>query len=404
MPQVLPLSLQGRRPGRIRPELGPLRRVLGRLGDPQLAVPSILIVGTNGKGSTAAMLEAVLEANGVVTGLTISPHLVSIEERIRIGGEAIDGERFHATLERLAPYDDLTFFETLTCAAFLAFAERGVDVAILEAGMGGSWDATRVAASDIAGITNVGSDHIAWLGEDPADRARDKGAPLRSATTAVIGPGFAPELLSALGAPHAAPASEVVELVPEGDGAVRVVWGESVFEVPVPLPGAHQIDNLHLALALARCAQTIGMVPLLDPESMVRGLAGVRWPGRLSEARIGGRTVLVDGAHNLEGAEALAAHLESRGERRNLLFSCLNDKPLAAMARVLEPAVDAVVVCRLDDERAMPLDRLADAFPGAARAQDPLAGLQLLADPVVAAGSLRLVGALLGAAEGGVES
>ena len=404
MPQVLPLSLQGRRPGRIRPELGPLRRVLGRLGDPQLAVPSILVVGTNGKGSTAAMLEALLEANGVATGLTISPHLVSVEERIRIGGEAIGRTRLEEYLERLAPHDDLTFFETLTSAAFLAFAEERVDVAILEAGMGGTWDATRVARSSVVGITNVGSDHAAWLGHEPADRARDKGAPLRSAAVAVIGPGLAPELLPALDAPNAVPASEMVELDPRNDGGVRVVWGESVFEIPVPLPGAHQIDNLHLALALARGAEASGMVPWLDPDSVARGLARVRWPGRLSEVCVGGRRILVDGAHNLEGAEALAEHLRRRSERRNLLFSCLDDKPLAAMARVLEPAVDAVVVCRLDDERAMPLDRLAGAFPGAVRAQDPLAGLQLLADPVVAAGSLRLVGALLEAAEGGVDS
>ena len=404
MPQVLPLSLQGRRPGRIRPELGPLRRVLGRLGDPQLAVPSILVVGTNGKGSTAAMLEALLEANGVATGLTISPHLVSVEERIRLGGEANGRTRLEEYLERLAPHDDLTFFETLTSAAFLAFAEERVDVAILEAGMGGTWDATRVARSSVVGITNVGSDHAAWLGNEPADRARDKGAPLRSAAVAVIGPGLAPELLPALDAPNAVPASEMVELDPRNDGGVRVVWGESVFEIPVPLPGAHQIDNLHLALALARGAEASGMVPWLDPDSVARGLARVRWPGRLSEVCVGGRRILVDGAHNLEGAEALAEHLRRRSERRNLLFSCLDDKPLAAMARVLEPAVDAVVVCRLDDERAMPLDRLAGAFPGAVRAQDPLAGLQLLADPVVAAGSLRLVGALLEAAEGGVDS
>lgn len=404
MPQVLPLSLQGRRPGRIRPELGPLRDVLAHLGDPQLVCPSILIVGTNGKGSTAAMLEAVLEANGVATGLTTSPHLVSVEERIRIGGEAIDHARLEGYLARLKPFDDLTFFETVTTAAFLAFAESRVEVAILEAGMGGSWDATRVAESEIAGITNVGSDHVAWLGAEAVDRARDKGEPLRAAAIAVTGPGLAPELVPALGAPSAVPASEMVELEPRDHGGIRVAWGESVFEIPVPLPGAHQIDNLHLALALARGAEIAGLVPRLEPDRISRGLDAVRWPGRLSEVRVGDRRILVDGAHNLEGAEALAAHLARRGRRRNLLFSCLEDKPLEAMARALEPVVDAVVVCQLDDDRAMPLDLLAAAFPNATRAPGPMAALQALADPVVAAGSLRLVGALLEAAEGGVGS
>ena len=402
MPQVLPLGLRGRQPGRIRPELGPIRNALARLGDPQSAQPSILIVGTNGKGSTAAMLESVLEANGVATGLTTSPHLISVEERIRIGGEAIDGARLEGYLTRLASDDDLTYFETITSAAFLAFAEAGVQVAIVEAGMGGSWDATRVAGSAIAGITNVGSDHAAWLGESVVERARDKGAPLREATVAVIGPGLAPELVPALGAPRAVPASELVELALRDDGDVRVAWGEAAIEVPVPLRGAHQIDNLHLALALARSAQTAGLILRLEPASVARGLAAVSWPGRLSKVCIHGRRILVDVAHNLEGAVALAAHLSRRGERRNLLFSCLDDKQVEAMARALVPVVDAIAVCQLDDERAMPLDRIAAAFPGAARASDPLAALRELADPVVAAGSFRLVGALVEAAEGGV--
>lgn len=402
MPQVLPLGLRGRQPGRIRPELGPFRRVLADLGDPQWAVPSILIVGTNGKGSTAAMLESVLRAHGVVAGLTTSPHLVSVEERIRIGGEAIDRACLEDHLTRLAAFDDLTFFEAITAAAFLEFADRDVDVAILEAGMGGSWDATRVAGSAVAGITNVGSDHAAWLGAEAVDRARDKGEPLREADCAVIGPGLAADLVPALGAPDAVPASELVGLVTRDRGWVGLNWDRVAIDAPVLLPGAHQIDNLHLALALARGAHTAGLIPELEPDAVVRGLAAVRWPGRLSEVQIDGRSILVDVAHNLEGAVALAAHLRSRGERRNLLFSCLDDKPVEAMARALRPVVDAVAVCLLDDERAMPMDRLAAAFPDAIRAPDPLAALRKLDDPVVAAGSFRLVGPLLEAAKGGV--
>lgn len=402
MPQILPLSLRDRRPGRIRPELGPLRDALAGIGDPQFAYPSILVVGTNGKGSTAATLEALLEAHGVATGLTTSPHLVSVEERIRIRGKDIGRDDLERHLSRLAPYRDLTFFETITAAAFLAFAEAGVEVAVLEAGMGGSWDATRVAASTVAGITNVGSDHKAWLGEDAFERARDKGAPLRSATWAVIGPGLAAEFVPALGAPHAIPASELVEVTASHGGGLRVAWDEHELEVPCPLLGDHQIGNIQLALALTRSAEAAGLVLRFEPDSIIRGLAGVRWPGRLSDCQVGGRRLLVDAAHNLEGAEALAAHLMGRAERRNLLFSCLDDKDVEAMARVLAPAVAGVVVCQLEDDRAMAVERIAAAFPGARQAPDPLVGLGCLPDPVVAAGSLRLVGALLEAADQGV--
>lgn len=402
MPQVLPLSLRGRRPGRIRPELGPLRAALARLGNPQLACPSILIVGTNGKGSTAAMLEAVLRAHGVATGLTTSPHLVSVEERVRIEGETIDRACFERHLDRLAAEEDLTFFEAVTGVAFLAFAEAGTEVAVLEAGMGGSWDATTVAKSTVAGITNIGTDHASWLGEDPLDRARDKGAALRSAAWAVMGPGLASEFIPAVGAPHAVRASDLLEVTSSGGGRLRMEWDGHTLEVVPPLLGDHQVDNLHLALALASSAEAAGFISRLEPASVVRGLAEVFWPGRLSQCSVGGRRLLLDAAHNLEGAEALAIHLGRQPVRFNLLFSCLDDKEVETMAAVLEPVVDQVVVCQLEDDRAMSVERIAAAFPGALQAPDPMAGLDLVSDPVVAAGSLRLVGALIEAADEGV--
>lgn len=404
MPHVLPLSLSNRRPGRIRPELGPLRAALALLDDPQFAYPSILIVGTNGKGSTAAMLESVLSSHGVVTGLTTSPHLVSVEERIRIGGGAISRPDLERHLDRLAPMTDLTFFETITAVAFLAFAEAGVDVAILEAGMGGSWDATRVAESVIAGITNVGSDHAEWLGEDVVDRARDKGAALLSARWAVIGPDLETSLVPALGAPRAIAASEMISVTPVGGDGLRISWGDHTAELPLPLAGAHQVSNAHLALALARCAEAAGLAPPLKPEAVVRGFDRVRWPGRLSTVSVKDREILVDGAHNREGAMVLARHLERRNERRNLLFSCLDDKEVEAMAGALVPVVGEIVVFELDDDRAMPVERLAAAFPDAIKAPSIQVALESLPDPVVAAGSLRLVGTLLRLAEEGTES
>ncbi len=158
------LKLDERRPGRIRPDLGVLRAVLEDLGSPHLQFDSVLVVGTNGKGSTAVMLEAVVREHGLTTGLFTSPHLVRVEERVRLDGIPVDATVLARQLDRLERYPDLTYFETITAAAFSIFAEHGVGMAVLEAGMGGSWDATRLAGSEIAGLTNVGTDHRRWLG------------------------------------------------------------------------------------------------------------------------------------------------------------------------------------------------------------------------------------------------
>ena len=402
MPDLLPLTLSDRRPGRIRPSLDALRRALADLGDPQLACPSVLIVGTNGKGSTAAMLDAVLRGHGLRTGLTTSPHLVSVTERIRLSGTAIETAHLDRCLARLARFPDLTFFETVTAAAFLAFAEAGVDVAVLEAGMGGSWDATRVAGSAVAGITNVGADHASWLGDDPAIRARDKGAALAAADRAVLGPGLDAALVAELGAPDAVPAARLVELGVVDDGRLEAAWDGVRFALDRPLAGDHQVANLQLALALARAVEAAGWSPHLEAERIINALRGLRWPGRLSEHRVGGRDVLLDGAHNADGARALAAHLAGRPEPRHLLFSCLADKDVEAMAAALEPVVASVVICALDDDRAMEVGRMAAAFRAAKIVTEPMAALDALPDPVVAAGSLRLVGRLLDAEQRGV--
>jgi dihydrofolate synthase/folylpolyglutamate synthase len=322
-----------------------------------------------------------------------------VEERVRIDGEDITRKEFERHLDRLAAFPDLTFFETVTAVAFLAFAEAGVEAAVLEAGMGGSWDATRVAASTIAGITNVGSDHAMWLGESAWERARDKGAPLRSAKAAVLGPGMAPELTPALQAPDAVEAASLVTVTPRSGGRVEAAWGGMSVQLDMPLAGEHQRANLHLALALARCAEQTGILASLEPGAVVRGVADVRWPGRLSEQWIAGRSILLDGAHNLEGAEALAGHLCRLPRRYNLLFSCLDDKPVEAMAGVLRAAVDEVAVVELEDERAMSIERLGAAFPGARVCPDLATALNEIEDPLVVAGSLRLVGGLLVLAE-----
>jgi dihydrofolate synthase/folylpolyglutamate synthase len=393
------LILENRQQGRIRPELDSLREVLAERGNPQLDFPSILVVGTNGKGSTAAMLEAVLRAHDLRTALFTSPHLVRVEERIRLNGAPVDETVLREHLGRFDESPDLTYFETLTAAAFAIFSETQVDVAILEAGMGGSWDATRLAESTVAGLTNVGSDHADWLGTERTEVASDKGRALAAADHAIIGSGVDDSLLPALAAPHARRARSLVRCRALGGGRVLVSWNGDEIVVHQPLSGAFQLANLELAMALAVEANRAGLVPPIGPDRVRSALRNMSWPGRLSVHLVDGRQVMMDCAHNLEAARALADHLGRLDQRYNLLFSCLNDKPVDAMARALGPKVGDVVVCQLDDERAMPAERLAAAFPDAEVAADPRSALERLDDPVLAAGSIRLVGALLALAE-----
>jgi dihydrofolate synthase/folylpolyglutamate synthase len=398
MHRLLPLSLARRRPGRIRPQLDRIRHALAELGQPQAALPSILVVGTNGKGSTAAMAESMLAAHGLAVGLYTSPHLVQVEERIRIRGTPIDRAELERHLEVLDRFPELTFFETLTAAAFVAFAEAGLDCAVLEAGMGGRWDATRTAASAVAGLTNVGSDHAEWLGERAEDRAADKGAALTAARWGVLGEGVSPELIEHLGSGPFLEASHLIGLEPAPGGRLVLSWDGGSTEVVPPFVGRHQATNLRLAVALVRCAADAGWIDHLRPDAVRDGLARACWPGRLSAHRIVGRRVLLDCAHNAEGAEALARYLADAPMLYHLLFSCLEDKPVEAMAAALRPHVGNIVIAELDDDRAMPIDRLRAAFPEAEVAPSVLAALQRLPDPVLAAGSIRVAGELLAGA------
>jgi len=390
-----PLNLDRRDVGRIRPQLDGLRQVLAEFGNPQDSLRSILIVGTNGKGSTAAILESVIRGHGLTTGLYTSPHLVRVEERVRLDGRPVGTSELVRQVDRLDRFSDLTFFETLTAAAFEIFADAHVDVVVLEAGMGGSWDATRLAGSSIAGLTNVGSDHGRWLGMEREAIAVDKGRALAAAEMAVIGAGVDRDLITKLGAPHALRAESLVRCANQDDGRLKLTWagGESVFDLP--LAGSFQRDNAQLALALALRATEAGWLPVLDPIRVSQALETLQWPGRLSTHRILGRQVLVDCAHNLEAVRSLALHLDTLDHRHHLVFSCLDDKPVHEMAAELRSRVDKIVVCQLADERAMPVDELLAAFPGAKTAETPLECMALLDDPVLATGSTRLVGQLL---------
>jgi dihydrofolate synthase/folylpolyglutamate synthase len=439
---------------RILPGLDRVQRALDALGRPERAFASVLVLGTNGKGSAAALLAGILQAHGVSVGLYTSPHLIAVEERIRTDGVLIAGARLAELVASFEHFPDLSYFETLTCAAVVEFAERRVDVAVMEAGLGGRWDAASAVEPVVALLTNVGTDHQRWLGTTRTAIAAEKAAALRgreaivgtwddevepiirasanqatpislashwaTVTTLFQGPqvqrpqgsrgageqggqgcdkiGLTPLPLST-SAPLLSPYDWTFEPT-----HVRFTVGDVSGEAALPLAGAHQLANLTLALSGAAALAKHGVGPAIEAGAVRRGIEGVSWPGRLQRCRIRGRELLVDGAHNFEAMCALADALDSMGLSGNvhLLFSCLNDKPLAAMAALLRPRVTGVTVAPIASPRATPLTDLEAAFPGCHRAGSVAAALlELPADrTTLVTGSLRLAGEVL-ATEGG---
>ena len=392
---------------RVLPGLERIERALAALGNPERVCPAVLIVGTNGKGSTAALLAEILEAHGVRTGLYTSPHLVRVEERIRVGGEPITAAELRDLVAALARFPDLSYFETLTAAAFLHFAGRGVSLAVLEAGLGGRWDATNVGEPAVTLLTNVGTDHRSWLGPTRAHVAREKAAALRgrAAIVAAWDDEVETEIRSAADprTPLSAAAAWATVTAVDG-GVVAFEVARIGGELRMPLAGRHQLDNLLLALAGAAALAGERLVPSLSAAAVRRGVEAVRWPGRLEWRNWNGRRLLLDGAHNREAVEALVAALPEAGldVQPHLLFSCFDDKPLGAMADLLRAHVSSVTVVPLASPRATPLETLAAAFPSCRACLDLETGLAGLPDgrPTLVTGSLRLVGAVVAATEG----
>ena len=392
---------------RIVPGLERMQRALDALGRPERAFTSVLVLGTNGKGSTAALLAGVLKAHGLRVGLYTSPHLVAVEERVRTDGTVIPRERLTELVASLNAFPDLSYFEALTCAAVMEFAERKVDVAVMEAGLGGRWDASNAVDPAVALLTNVGTDHQNWLGEARTAIAAEKAAALRG-LTAIVGT-WDPEVEPVIraSADPRTPLSLASQWAtvsadgsrPTGANAVDFRIGSLTGSAALPLAGAHQRANLELALAGAVALVRHGLAPMLSAEAVRRGIEGVSWPGRLQWCTTRDRRLLVDCAHNREAIAALAGALDDMGlsGKLNLLFSCLDDKPLESMGDLLRPRVVEVTVTPIRSPRARPLDELAAVFPGCRRATSVAAALLDLPPehPTLVTGSLRLVGEVL---------
>jgi dihydrofolate synthase/folylpolyglutamate synthase len=392
-----------------------MQALVAELGHPERAFPSLLVAGTNGKGSVVAYADSVLRASGLRVGRYTSPHLMRVNERIAVGGRpisdrALDREvlRVRAAAEALAAAGRLpaepTFFEVLTAAGFLHFQRARVDVAVLEVGMGARLDATNVVDPLSSAIVSIDRDHEAYLGTTLAAIGREKAGVLRRGRVTVLGP-MAAEARAAIGEAADRLGARVVDaantVVPRKGGKVDVVTPRRVHRGLAPLPGAHQRANVAVALRMLEEARAAGLAVNLS--RVAHGIARTRWPGRLQ--RLPGRPpLLVDGAHNPAAARALADELRGR-EPFVLVFAAMADKDIAAMGGILFPLARAIVLTRVPGSRAAPPDAIARAVGAPARGahktdrvRDALSLARRLAGPrglVVAAGSLYLAGEVL---------
>ena len=359
---------------RIEPSLDRILALCDALGSPQLSYPTIHIAGTNGKTTTSRMIDSLFRELGYRTGRFTSPHLESFLERISINGQSIPPEGMIATYNDIALYLDLidsrqphpiSFFEAMTALAFVSFAEFPVDIAIIEAGMGGEWDATNVVQSQVSVITPIGLDHQEYLGNTVEEIALTKSGIIKPESHVVLAaqPVEVATVLTARVIERAAiPYREGLEFsvakrdLAVGGQLVSVNGVHGFYEdIFIPLYGVHQSVNAAVALAAAEAFAGVK----LDDDLVRRAFANVDSPGRL-EILFRDPTVIVDAAHNPHGAHALATTLAHEFDFESIfgVVAILGDKDVVGVLKELEPVIDRLVVTQSTSDRALPVDKL----------------------------------------------
>jgi dihydrofolate synthase/folylpolyglutamate synthase len=384
-------------------------RLLAALHNPHTAYPSVQIAGTNGKGSTAVMLESICRTAGIRVGLFTSPHLISITERIRIDGKDISEDEFARLTERVKQVAEAlvrqgelqtlpTFFEHVTAIALLAFQEANIELAILETGLGGRLDSTTAAGAKIVAITPVSMDHEEYLGHTLAEIAMEKAAIIRPGVAAII-------------APQAPQALAVIEQQCQTAGVAPRLLDDSLSllisrnsDPKLGLRGRHQVVNATTAAAMAQSLRALGFI--IPDEAIAKGLETAKHRGRL-ELWDGRPPILFDGAHNPAAARALRDYLDEFADQPiTMIFGAMRDKALHEMAAILFPVAARIVLTPLDNPRAATVEAMESAAPSdvdrsklsratsvadamrIARGMTPPTGL------IVVTGSLYLVGAV----------
>ncbi len=370
-----------------RPRIEPARRLAELAGTPQLSYPVIQVAGTNGKTSTSRAIESLLRAHGMRTGLFTSPHLVSFTERFQLDGSPVGGQTLAEAWDELQPplqvvdaelaeagQGPITFFEALAVLAFTLFADAPVDVAVIEVGMGGEWDATNIADAEIAVFTPIDLDHTAILGSDIATIARTKAGIVKSGSTAVSA-AQRPEALAELAEAAAYQGAHLYvagrdfaladDRLAVGGRQIdaRGLNGHAYDPAFVPLHGVHQAENVVLAIAAVEAF--LGAERPIPEEVLDEGLAQLTSPGRLQ--LIGTDPVVyVDAAHNPHGAEALArAVTESfTFAELALVVGVLGEKDVVGLLQALAPIADRVILTAVDSPRSLDASGLAELADG----------------------------------------
>jgi len=366
--------------GRMNPSKERIEALVELLGDPQRTYRTIHLTGTNGKTSTARMVDELLRGFGLRTGRFTSPHLTQITERIVVDGEPVSARTFVEAYRELVPFLDLvdgqfdinlSFFEVMVALAYSIFADAPVDVAVVEVGLGGVWDATNVIDAEVAIVTPIDLDHTRLLGNSVAEIAAEKAGIIKPGATAILATqqdDAATALLRRAAEVEATVAREGSEF---GVTDRRIAVGGQVLtlqglggtydEIFLPLHGAFQAQNAGLALAAVEAFFGAGAASgPLDIATVREVFASVRAPGRLEVVRVA-PTVLVDAAHNPHGMRATVSAIGDEFDFRRLVgvVSMLGDKDATAILQVLEPALDEIVITQNSSLRAVPADELA---------------------------------------------
>ena len=390
-----------------------MRAVMTRLGNPQDDLAMVHVAGTNGKGSTCAMLERALREAGYKNGLYTSPYIERYNERIRINGNPIEGEKLARLVEQIWPVIEtcreaglcITEFELGTVLAFMAFAQENVDIAIIEVGLGGRLDPTNIINPLVSVITNVGMDHMHFLGDTIEEIAMEKAGIMKPDTPVVLGwqtDGVRAVLMDsakALAIPVIEPQAQNVRELRRGVAFDAAMDGGTIRELTVSLTGRHQAQNAVAALGALQVLHQRGFDRITE-ESIRRALADVHWPGRLEYFG----DVILDGAHNEPGVRALCAYMDAwlKKEKTVLLTGMMADKDVSAMTQMLAPRVRCVVTTQPAIPRAMAAQELAAVFEkqgaSALAIAAPKAALERAREiagedgTVLCAGSLYLIG------------
>jgi dihydrofolate synthase / folylpolyglutamate synthase len=367
---------------KLEPSLARITALMDILGQPQHAYPAVHITGTNGKTSTARMIEQLLRSFDLRTGRYTSPHVESVTERISLDGEPVTADRFVEIYQEIAPYlgmvDEaqpvaLSFFEVLTAMAYAAFADAPVDVAVVEVGMGGSWDATNVLDAAVSVITPIALDHTERLGDTPGRIAVEKAGVIKKGALAVVGQqplDAAEAILRRAVEVQATVAREGLEFglvrreLAIGGQLItlRGLGGHDYEDVFLPLHGAHQAQNAALALAAVEGFFGIGTAQResLDPDKVRQAFASVTSPGRLETVRRS-PTVMLDAAHNPAGARATAEAISESFDFTRLVgvIGTTGGKDSRGVLEAFEPVLAEVVVTQNSSHRATPVDELA---------------------------------------------